>query len=341
LIAPDKQETIMSTLIKSINLQNRVKELLSDLGYTTAKQVAETLRISPDRIEHLLEMEPDGILALLPEPDKIAPRRRESSEFPLGAILENIPEQPLAFQITPRTATLPTSVNHISHLPAIRNQRGRGTCVAFATLAVLEHLKGGGTAGNTQDMSEQFQYYMCKQLDGIPNQSGTYLAVSFPSLVSNGCCHETTWPYVPNDIAGNEGQAPAPAIAISEARAHRPPSVKVLPATSVSHIKAELAAGRCVAFSIPVYNSWYENDGVTESGDIVMPLPGETRVGGHAMCLVGYQDSTAPGNPGGGRFLLRNSWGSDWGTNSPNGPGYGSIPYAYITQYGKEAHTIA
>jgi C1A family cysteine protease len=53
------------------------------------------------------------------------------------------------------------------------------------------------------------------------------------------------------------------------------------------------------------------------------------------MALVGYQDDTNA--PGGGYFLLRNSWGTDWANQSYYGAGYGVIPYAYIQKYCWEA----
>jgi C1A family cysteine protease len=101
-----------------------------------------------------------------------------------------------------------------------------------------------------------------------------------------------------------------------------------------------LASGRCVAFSIPVFNSWYNHNPTVEStGDITNPLPGEGVVGGHAMAMIGYQDSPDPGL-GGGRFLIRNSW-PNWGTTSAHGVGYGTIPYSYIDRFGREAYALA
>ena len=70
-----------------------------------------------------------------------------------------------------------------------------------------------------------------------------------------------------------------------------------------------------------------------------MPLSGDSQVGGHAVCLVGYQDSTS--SPGGGYFILRNSWGTAWGSQCPYRPGYGTIPYQYIAQYNWEAYTLS
>jgi C1A family cysteine protease len=58
------------------------------------------------------------------------------------------------------------------------------------------------------------------------------------------------------------------------------------------------------------------------------------------MCIVGYEDNDADNSPGGGRFLIRNSWGERFGIESPLGAGYGTIPYAYITKFGVEAAVI-
>ena len=102
--------------------------------------------------------------------------------------------------------------------------------------------------------------------------------------------------------------------------------------TSVADVRAQLSAGRVVAFSVPVYNSWFRSTYVAYTGDITMPIPGEIRAGGHAMAIIGCLDEPARPEIGGGRFMLRNSWGSAWGINSPHGAGYGTIPYAYIAR---------
>lgn len=180
-------------------------------------------------------------------------------------------------------------------------------------------------------------------MTAFPNSEGTWLAMAIPLLEREGCCLEPTWPYNPAPIIGNEGQGPPPGGAQLEAITFRAPGYKRLAPTSVPDIKNELAAGRCVAFSVPVFNSWLRSQWVAYSGDITMPVPGEVRVSGHAMCMVGYIDQPNPGL-GGGRFIIRNSWGTNWGINSSYGgvptPGYGTIPYAYIDRMGSEAYSI-
>jgi C1A family cysteine protease len=49
-----------------------------------------------------------------------------------------------------------------------------------------------------------------------------------------------------------------------------------------------------------------------------MPKPTEQTLGGHAVLAVGYDDTTT-------RFIVRNSWGQDWGMR-----GYFTMPYPYV-----------
>ena len=105
-----------------------------------------------------------------------------------------------------------------------------------------------------------------------------------------------------------------------------------LPPKSISDLKTAVESGRCVTFSVPVYNSWYHSPVVRDTGEITLPIPGEVAKTGHAMCLVGYED--LPGRPelGGGIWILRNSWSDKWGAKCPYGAGYGTIPYIYLSR---------
>jgi C1A family cysteine protease len=210
--------------------------------------------------------------------------------------------------------------------------------VAHAALSAYEHYLT--VNGAYQDMSEQFLYWNCKQHDGIPNQEGTWLEIAIPLLHRDGVCLEATWNYNPTPIPANEGQGPPPTGARLEALSFRPAAYRQLAASSVGDIKAELAAGRCVAFSVPVYNVSFFNKNTIDTGDIIMPPPNTVVAGGHAMCFCGYEDIPANPGLGGGRFILRNSWNGTWGVNSPYGSGYGTIPYAYIAKFGMEAYSV-
>jgi len=162
------------------------------------------------------------------------------------------------------------------------------------------------------------------------------------SALHPGSCSETAsaqrscGPTILPRFWGNEPHDPVPAGAQRHALPFRIAALPI-PATSVVDYKLALAAGKWVPFSIPVYNSWYLNPQVRLTGDLINPIPGETRVGGHAMCVVGCIDLPDRPELGGGRFILRNSWGTRWGRTSPYGPGYGTIPYIYVQRFGMEA----
>ena len=74
-----------------------------------------------------------------------------------------------------------------------------------------------------------------------------------------------------------------------------------------------------------VDDTWYA--ATANGGNLDAYLPDTTR-GGHAVALVGYTS---------GRFIVRNSWGDDWGDG---GFGYASLAYAqeaFTEAYGVEA----
>jgi len=241
-----------------------------------------------------------------------------------------LPSRP---QVETTEAAAPRELFLKEILSPIRNQQNRGTCVSFATMAAVEAAFCRGKV----DLSEQFQYWSIKQDDGMPDSDGSWVNVSFEkSLMARGACKETTWPYNPNPT-NDPGQGPPPDGAIEEAAKNKPSHVKEIEVT-IESLKAVLCNKKVVAFGVPVFDSWFRNPEVKRTGKINMPIPGEASIGGHAMALVGYKDD---GNaPGGGVFILRNSWGTEWAGECSYGPGYGTIPYAYILKYGRDMWTV-
>jgi hypothetical protein len=220
----------------------------------------------------------------------------------------------------------------------VHNQGLRNTCVSHSSLVAYEHYLKKVTSGTVYDMSEQFLFWACKQRDGNPtNGSGTSMTAAADSLGQAGVCQESDWGYDPNnalDQAGNPGHNPPPQGAEIAAAPFRATQVIRITATSVDDYKRVLASGRCAAFAVPIYPSFWDSPDLFATGKITLPLPNEVTKGGHAMCIVGYKDDTSVPALGGGRFILRNSHGLEFGATSPYGPGHGTIPYAYIAREG-------
>lgn len=232
-------------------------------------------------------------------------------------------------------AALPASVNLIPWMNAVRNQGARGTCVAYTVTAMREYAYRRAT-GRAIDLSEQHLYFETKQIDGRPADCGTFQSKAAVALANRGQCLETIWPYNPTPPCNNHGVLPANAR--TNALVHRL-SLAALGARDVGSIKAAVAAGRPVGISIPVYNSWYRSANTQRTGQLNMRIGTEPSVGGHAICVVGYQDHV--GTPGGGFFIIRNSWSTNWGSLSPYGAGYGTIPFQYVANDNWEAYTPA
>ena len=81
-------------------------------------------------------------------------------------------------------------------------------------------------------------------------------------------------------------------------------------------MKGCLAEGYPFVFGFTVYDA-FESDEVAKSGKLNLPKKTEQCVGGHAVLAVGYDDAAK-------RFIVRNSWGADWGMG-----GYFTMPYEY------------
>ncbi len=243
------------------------------------------------------------------------------------------------YETIPFTGDLPNVIDFTQQLPSARDQGVRGTCVAYAAAVVRElleihYLNTAGVEADIEEvnLSEQFIYWWCKEQDNLPDVNGTYPHLGMECLQAVGSPKEQVWPYNNKQLVGNEGQGPPPGNALGEAWKYRIKRVIRLDPKNIGALKIALTDGKALLFSIPIFNSWYQSRTVRRHGKITMPFPGEKANGAHAMALVGYVDDKEA--PGGGYFLIRNSW-APWGFDNPQGAGLGTIPYAFI-----EAHNM-
>lgn len=279
----------------------------------------------------------DDILELVMAAQSIAPGASSFEGFAEmnvgdGLVLDGLSDIDASSFAT--VVDLPEKVEPLAQLPPAAYQGQRNTCVAFTLAACYQVLSRDPT-----DLSEQFFYWVCKSRDNIRGDVGTNPLLAAQILQEVGICSEATWPYRPAPVDhANPGHEPPPEAAFVEAKRRRITSFRQLPAKGVAQIKQALAAGHPVLIGLPIWESWTSGGQARRLGKLRAPLPGERRGGGHAMCLLGYRDDENA--PGGGYFIVRNSWGSDWAKDNPDGPGYCWAPYQLVFEQGLAAFAI-
>jgi C1A family cysteine protease len=207
-------------------------------------------------------------------------------------------------------ATLPPSVDLRATCSPVENQGQLGSCTANALVGSLEFLEA--KAGKQAvDLSRLFIYYNERALEGsVKEDAGAMIRDGVKTLAKQGVCTEKTWAY---NIA--KFAVKPPAAAYKQALAHQVESYHRL--LTLQDMQACLAEGYPFVFGFSVYQS-FESATVAKTGTLNLPKRSEKALGGHAVMAVGYDDATK-------RFLVRNSWGKDWGQQ-----GYFTMPYAYL-----------
>jgi C1A family cysteine protease len=212
--------------------------------------------------------------------------------------------------IAPRIARLPQKIDLRRKCPPVENQGQLGSCTANALVGALEFLELKDGAPFI-DLSRLFVYYNERAIEGTVDQdSGAFLRDGIESLVRQGVCPEKEWPYRISAFP----KKPTPAC-YADAKKHEITSYHRI--STSYEMRTCLAGGFPFVFGFTVYSS-FESAAVARSGVLNMPTRNETVVGGHAVMAVGYDDTQQ-------RFIVRNSWGTDWGQK-----GYFTIPYDYL-----------
>ena len=206
---------------------------------------------------------------------------------------------------------LPASADLRKKCPPVYDQGQIGSCTANAIGAAFEFglMKQKAAAFIP---SRLFIYYNESVMEhSVNNDSGAQIRDGVKSVNKQGACPETLWPYITTKFASKP-----PAAAFTSALTHQVLSYQRV-TRSLNQMKGCIASGGPFVFGFTVYES-FEDEAVAKTGKLNMPAANEKVVGGHAVLAVGYNDSSK-------RFIVRNSWGSDWGMS-----GYFTIPYDYL-----------
>jgi len=210
--------------------------------------------------------------------------------------------------------TLPTKVDLRKQCPPVYDQGQLGSCTANAIGAAFQFELMKQDAANAFIPSRLFIYYNERVIEhSVNNDGGAQIRDGIKSVNKQGVCPEILWPYDTAKFAKKPSDA-----SFKAALKHQVLSYQRVTRT-LSQMKGCLSDGFPFVFGFTVYDA-FEAEQVAKTGKLNLPKKGETVVGGHAVMAVGYDDSTK-------RFIVRNSWGDNWGLK-----GYFTMPYDYLLQ---------
>ncbi|MGR5881217.1 C1 family peptidase [Bacillus cereus] len=195
---------------------------------------------------------------------------------------------------------LPNRIDLREYFPEVRSQGKFGTCVPFATTALREYYiaKDAGARGtDITYLSPSYIYYPSGPKDGM------YFESAFQILKQEGVPPETERLYDLNPENTKQFKEPLTSLQKQNAVPYKISSYQAIRQTNmIADIKQSVANQDPVLVGIHVY----PNFDATPTSGIVPPVTEKKSRGGHALVVVGYDETNQ-------WFIVRNSWGTKFG----------------------------
>lgn len=207
-------------------------------------------------------------------------------------------------------------------LPAVIDQRAGGrrfvyeqegqSCTGHAVAAVINHVLKANTASTR--VSPYMLYRLARRYDEFPGEAeaGSSLRAAFKGWFNHGVALESTWKKLkmtrepdPDDEDNLNAWRDRPLGAFYRVNPFR-----------LDDVQSAITELRAIAVSGIIHDGWVSpvrvRKGRRTAYIIRRDISPHAR-GGHAYCLVGYDEIG---------FLVQNSWGTDWGSR-----GFATLPY--------------
>jgi C1A family cysteine protease len=244
------------------------------------------------------------------------------NSFPIVHGLRKDPVETKDFKLTTIKKNLPKRINWEIEMSPVKNQGSLGACVGFATVAMKEWqeqiefvsdiLSGSRLERNINyyDLSESWVYWKAKSIDPWPNEEGTSIKFAMEVLQKFGVPTEEYWQY--SDKTKGDPKKNSEIVA----KWYYIKSYERI--NNLDELKSALTKSPVVA-GIGTFDEIYRPNPI--DGYVEYPKREKYSLGGHAVCIVGYDDYKE-------RIRFKNSWGVEWGHK-----GYGEVSYRYIKDF--------
>lgn len=207
---------------------------------------------------------------------------------------------------------LPEFINLRDKCPPVFNQYQLGSCTANAVANAHLFCQMKQPGGLNITPSRLFIYYNAREVRGWEKyDSGSAIRDAVKMVSKKGTCSEDEWPYIVEKFTKKPNK-----LCYVKGKEYQVLKYYSVPQT-LRGMQQCLATGFPIVFGFTIFEN-FMSDYVAKTGDALLPSNDEKSYGGHAVLCVGYDNDSK-------RFLVMNSWGSDWGKE-----GYFTLPYDYV-----------
>lgn len=241
--------------------------------------------------------------------------------------------EPLADNVN---APLPERISLEQYAPKRLNQGQQGSCVAWASAYAARSIvqtQATGTAANATVFSPSYLYNQIKLGNDC---QGSYIFRAMENMKAGGVLPFSQFGYTDQSCQKQPNAAER-----QQALPYRIKGFQRLSyngddqRTDMLAMKQQLSQGAPVVIGMMVGGSFMQD---MEDRDLWTPTQNDYRMqgfGGHAMCVIGYDDYKVQGEAEGGAFQIMNSWGPEWGDN-----GIAWVRYRDFDHFAKEAYAV-
>ncbi|MBK8520755.1 MAG: C39 family peptidase [Chitinophagaceae bacterium] len=223
---------------------------------------------------------------------------------------------------------LPEMVSLLKFAPDRQNQGKQGSCVAWSSTYAARTIVEAASkniSGNSTAFSPAFVYNQI----GLEGCQGAYIQNAMEFMSTRGVVPYNDFPYDDQDCSRQANSTLYNKAAQNKLHGFtRLTDGESTQGINVRAVKEHLAKDAPVVIGMMVGGSFMQGMMGKEMWAPTNEDRSQTGFGGHAMCVIGYDDRKQA-------FQIMNSWGPEWGVN-----GVGWVRYADFKEFVREAYGV-
>lgn len=223
---------------------------------------------------------------------------------------------------------LPESVSLLQYAPDRQNQGQQGSCVAWSSVYAARTIVEAASTRQNANSTAYSPAFVYNQI-GLEGCQGAYIQNAMEFMTTKGVVPYNDFPYTDQDCSRQPNSALENKATQNKLHGFtRLTDGESTEGINVRAVKEHLAKDAPVVIGMMVGGSFMQGMMGKEMWAPTDEDRSQAGFGGHAMCVIGYDDRKQA-------FQIMNSWGPEWGNN-----GIGWVRYADFKEFVREAYGV-